>query len=300
MKKIPYAAFADCKKLKKIKWPQDLQIIDKYAFSNCGFDTFIIPDTVKEVAAGAFERMNLTSITVGKSVEKISKKFASACYDLKEIINHSQISIPLDTMKGKRNWYVEGKKVTKLEPEKTATPLYRQYKIKYILDGGKVIGEKPKTYTYRGKTQLPMKVKKKGYTFLGWFAYGDNDWECFPEYVPDKLYGKLTAEAILKKYKVESSNGRIKVSVQDKLYGTKAYKKDSDAYYFRYSENEDMSDSTVVVYTAPYGKGLSKKLKKGKTYYVEVTRYFDLYMEDSEDYEEPFCGWHCKRKITIQ
>ena len=61
-----------------------------------------------------------------------------------------------------------------------------------------------------------------------------------------------------------------------------------------------MSNATVVVFTAPYGNGLSKRLEKGKTYYVQITRYFEPYMEDSEDYEEPFCGWHCKRKIKIK
>ena len=77
---------------------------------------------------------------------------------------------------------------------------------------------------------------------------------------------------------VASSNGRIKVTVKDKSYGKKGYKKSSAAYYFRYSENKDMPNATVVVSTAPYGSGLSKKLEKGKTYYVQITRYFELYM----------------------
>ena len=82
--------------------------------------------------------------------------------------------------------------------------------------------------------------------------------------------------------------------------GKKGYDKDTDAYFYRYSENEDMSDPDIVVCTAPYGSGLSKKLKKGKTYYVEITRYLDTYMDDSEDYEEPIGGWHCKRKVVIR
>ena len=54
------------------------------------------------------------------------------------------------------------------------------------------------------------------------------------------------------------------MTVKDKSYGKTGYKKSSDAYY------------------------------------VQITRYFEPYMEDSEDYEEPFCGWHCKRKIKIE
>ena len=82
-----------------------------------------------------------------------------------------------------------------------------------------------------------------------------------------------------------SKNGKIKVTVKSPEYGKKGYDKDTDAYFYLYSENEDMSDPDIVVYTAPYGSGLSKKLKKGKTYYVEITRYLDTYMEDSENYE---------------
>lgn len=298
---ISAVSFSGCSQLKSIKWPKNVKKIEERTFENCNFKNFKIPDTVKSVGAYTFDNCSqLKVITIGKSVQKISKKFVSNCFALKKIVNNSKISIPLNTLKGKRNWYVGGKKVTKLKPGKTAKSAYQKYKIKYELDGGKVIGKKPKTYTYHQKTKLPAKAEKKGYAFLGWFISAKNDWESFPEYVTEKLYGTLTAKAIFKKYEVTSSDGRIKVTVKDETYGKKGYKKDCDAYFFRYSENKDMSNSTVVVFTAPYGKGLSEKLKKGKTYYVQITRYFELYMEDSEDYEEPFCGWHCKRKITIE
>ena len=305
MTTIPSSSFSNCKQLETFEWPQNLEKIDEYAFYGCQFEEFAIPDTVKSVAATAFEDCSrLKAITIGKSVQKISKKvskkFASGCFSLKKIVNLSKTEIPLDTLKGKRNWYVGKKKVTKLKPGKTAKSVYQKYKIKYILDGGKVRGKKPKTYRYRQKTKLPAKAKKKGHTFLGWYIYAKNDWECFPDYIPKKLYGTLKVEAIFKKYKVTSSKGRIKVTVKDGSYGKKGYKKSIDAYFYRYSENKDMSDSRVVVFTAPYGSGLSKKLKKGKSYYVQISRYFEPYMEDSEDYEEPFCGWHCKKKITIK
>lgn len=305
MTTIPAYSFASCAEIRTIEWPQNLEKIDEYAFANCQFEEFKIPDMVKTVAATAFDDCSrLKTITIGKSVRKISKKyskkFAPGCYSLKKIVNLSKTEIPLDTLKGKRNWYVGKKKVTKLKPGKTAKSVYQKYKIKYILDGGKVKGKKTKTYRYRQKTKLPAKAKKKGYTFLGWYIYAKNDWECFPEYIPPKLYGTLRAKAIFKKYTVTSSKGRIKVTVKDGSYGKRGYKKSIDAYFYRYSENKDMSDSRVVVFTAPYGNGLSKRLEKGKTYYVQITRYFEPYMEDSEDYEEPFCGWHCKRKIKIK
>lgn len=263
-----------------------------------------IPDSVKIIDKRAFAKCRkLETITIGSSAQKVSEKFAYNCYALKKIVNHSQASIPLDTMKGKRNWYTGGKKVTKLKPGKTAKCSYQKYKIKYKLDGGKIVGKKTKTYTYHQKDVLPKKVKKKGYTFIGWFISAKNDWDIFPKYVPKKLYGDLMAKALLKKYKVTSSDGRIKVTVQDASYGKKGYYKDIDAYYFRYSENEDMSGAIYegASYTAPYGKGLTKrKLEKGKTYYVQISRYIEIYFEDSEDYEDPDWGWHCKRAVTIQ
>ncbi len=301
LKSLPFGVFSNCKNLKTVEWSKDLTEIGSYAFEGCNFTDFEIPDCIQKVEDYAFYQCEkLKTISVGKSVKTITKKFVSRCYGLKKVVNHSKISIPVDTLKGKRTWYVGKKKVTKISAKKTANSVYKKYKIKYILDGGKVVGKKPKKYVYRAKTYLPKKVKKKGYAFFGWYISAKNDWEMFPEYIPEKLYGKLTAKAILKKYSVTSSDGRIKVSVKDRTYGKKGYKKDVDAYLFRYSENKDMSDSAIVVYTAPYGSGLSKKLKKGKTYYVQVARYLEMYMEDSEDYEDPIGGWHGKKKITIK
>lgn len=298
---LPYATFSQCEKLEEIEWPQNLVKIESYAFNNCQFKEFEIPDTVKRVEEKAFYTCEeLKAITVGKSVKNISKEFVSECCALKKIVNRSKIKIPLDTLEGKRSWYVGKKRVKKLKPGKTAKADYQKYKIKYVLDGGKIVGKKPKTYTYHQRKYLPSKVKKNGYVFLGWILSTKMERELFSEYIPENLYGKLTAKAILKKYKVSSKNGKIKVTVKDKNYGKKGYKADSDAYYFRYSKNRDMSDSVIVAYTAPYGNGLSEKLKKGKTYYVQIARCQKLDMEDGEDYEEPLTGWHCKRKVTIK
>ena len=301
LKEIPAVCFSTCPKLKKIEWPLNVTQINERAFEACKFENFKIPDTVEVVKENAFEGCSqLDTLVIGKAAKKISPKIVSGCYKLRKITNHSKISIPLNTMSGKRNWYVGKKKVTKLAPGKTATARFQKYKIKYDLDGGKVIGKKPAAYQYHQKQKLPQKVKKKGYAFVGWYISAKNDWELFPDYVTEKLYGPLKASAIFKKYQVTSKKGRIYVTVKDAQYGKKGYSKETDAYYFRYSENKDMSDARIYRYAAPYGDGLSPKLKKGKTYYVEITRRVDPYMEDEEDYEEPFCGWHCKRKVTIR
>ncbi len=301
MKEIPSGFFSECVKLQKVVWPSNLTKISAYAFSNCNFDKFHVPDTVKKIDQGAFYCCEkLKTITIGKSVKKVSKDFISGCYSLKRIVNHSKATISLEDMNKKRYWYVAGKKVTKLKPGKTATAKYRSYRIKYQLNGGKVKGKSPKKYTYRARTKLPKVVKKKGYTFFGWNLVEKNDWELCKYEVPAKLYGTLKAEAVLKKYKVTSDHGRIKVTVKDSQHKKKGYKKSTDRYYYRYSETKDMTNAKYVLSTAPYGKGLSGKLKKGKTYYVEASRYLELYLEDSEDLAAPSWGWLGKKKITIR
>ena len=301
MKEIPSGFFSECVKLQKVVWPSNLTKISAYAFSNCNFDKFHVPDTVKKIDQGAFYYCEkLKTITIGKSVKKVSKDFISGCYSLKRIVNHSKATISLEDMNKKRYWYVAGKKVTKLKPGKTATAKYQSYRIKYQLNGGKVKGKSPKKYTYRARTKLPKVVKKKGYTFFGWNLVAKNDWELCKYEVPAKLYGTLKAEAVLKKYKVTSDHGRIKVTVKDSQYKKKGYKKSTDRYYYRYSETKDMTNAKYVLSTAPYGKGLSGKLKKGKTYYVEASRYLELYLEDSEDLAAPSWGWLGKKKITIR
>ena len=301
MKEIPSGFFSECVKLQKVVWPSNLTKISAYAFSNCNFDKFHVPDTVKKIDQGAFYCCEkLKTITIGKSVKKVSKDFISGCYSLKRIVNHSKATISLEDMNKKRYWYVAGKKVTKLKPGKTATAKYRSYRIKYQLNGGKVKGKSPKKYTYRARTKLPKVVKKKGYAFFGWNLVAKNDWELCKYEVPAKLYGTLKAEAVLKKYKVTSDHGRIKVTVKDSQHKKKGYKKSTDRYYYRYSETKDMTNAKYVLSTAPYGKGLSGKLKKGKTYYVEASRYLELYLEDSEDLAAPSWGWLGKKKITIR
>ena len=301
MKEIPSGFFSECVKLQKVVWPSNLTKISAYAFSNCNFDKFHVPDTVKKIDQGAFYCCEkLKTITIGKSVKKVSKDFISGCYSLKRIVNHSKATISLEDMNKKRYWYVAGKKVTKLKPGKTATAKYRSYRIKYQLNGGKVKGKSPKKYTYRARTKLPKVVKKKGYTFFGWNLVAKNDWELCKYEVPAKLYGTLKAEAVLKKYKVTSDHGRLKVTVKDSQHKKKGYKKSTDRYYYRYSETKDMTNAKYVLSTAPYGKGLSGKLKKGKTYYVEASRYLELYLEDSEDLAAPSWGWLGKKKITIR
>lgn len=301
MQVIPTMICTSCHRLETIVWPENVREIGFGAFIGCKLKEVAIPDSVEKVNRYAFsDCYSLKKITIGRSVKEIPKDFIADCTSLKTVVNNSGTSVPLDTLKGRRSWYVDGKKVSSLKPGRKAKAVYQSYNITYNLDGGRIYGKRPKKHTYCSDTRLPRNVKKKGYTFVGWNISAKNDWEIFPKAIPGKLFGDIRAKAIFKKYSVTSKNGRIMVTVKSSDYGKKGYDRDTDAYFYRYSENKDMSDFDLALYTAPYGKGLSKKLKKGKTYYVEITRYLDMYMEDSEDYEEPLGGWHCKRKVVIR
>lgn len=166
MTTIPAVSFAECLKLETIEWPKKLRKIDARAFETCSFEKFKIPDTVQSVGDEVFYNCSrLKTITVGKSVRKISKNFASSCFSLKKIVNLSKTTIPLDTLMGKRNWYVGKKKVTKLKPGKTAKSVYRKYKIKYILDGGRCKGKHQKHTGIAKKQSYRQKQRKKGIPF---------------------------------------------------------------------------------------------------------------------------------------
>lgn len=298
---LPRAVFSFCKKLEKIDFPQNLKTIGAYAFSDCNSLTKItIPDSVTKIKTGAFsDCKKLTTITLGKSIQKVSPKFIKDSISVKKIVNKSSVDISLYNYKGKKIWYVGKKKTDILPAGKTARAKGKKYKIIYDTDGGKIRGKKVKSYRYSQGAALPKKVKKKGYTFFGWNIFMKRDWDMVTTKIRKDSYGTTNAYAVFKKYKVENVKGRkIKVTVKDSSYGTKGYEKEIDTYMFRYSKYKDMRDAVEVSWTYPYGDGLSSKLKKGETYYVQVG--LDPYWAWDIDPEGPASGWLLKRKVTIK
>jgi hypothetical protein len=60
-----------------------------------------------------------------------------------------------------------------------------------------------------------------------------------------------------------------------------------------------MRNYVIVKSTAPFGKGLSKKLKKGSVYYVQIAKMTD-WEDEEEDLDTPVSGWVCMRKVIIK
>ncbi len=304
LKKIEDGLFQGCDKLTEIPATECLQEIGLSSFSFChSLQNAAIPNTVKKIGSQAFWKCkNLKKLTFGSSVKKVAATYAQDCVQLRTVVNHSSISIPLNEAKGNLSWYVGKKKHKSLPPGKTATARSRKYAINYILNGGKIKGRKPKYHEYGKAAKLPSQVVRKGYTFLGWNIYGErsfDEWGLLQSRIKAESKEKLQVQAVFKKYKVTVKNQRIHVLVQDPLFGKKGYSKAHDHYGFRYSEHPDMSHSVIISKTAPYGKGMTGKLEKGKTYYVQIAAHGpDFTEEDDEDF--PLFGWVKKKKVTIK
>jgi hypothetical protein len=287
--------FENCWNIKSIVLPQKLKKIGEYVFEGCSnLNMLVIPDSVEEIGTWAFGNCErLKNLVVGKSVKKVGKNNTAVCRKLRKVENHSKISLPL-YIDSSFSWFIGKKKVKKVTPGKTVYAKGKRYLVKYLLNGGKVSGKLPKYHVFDVITKLP-KPYRKGYTFLGWKVYGNYFGDDYTNKIDAEAYGKLKATGCFKKIQVSSKNGKIFVMVRDCSYGTKGYSLKKDHFYYRYSLYNDMRESKVVYRTAPYGKGLSVKLIKGKTYYIQIAE-----MDGFEEYNNGFDKWILKRKVKVK
>lgn len=301
LKKTERALCANCINLSAIHWPQKLQVIGYASFSGCNsLQTVKIPDAVKRIESYAFSSCeNLQILMFGTSVEKVAKSYAKNSIALRKVVNYSDISIPLVTSKGNLIWRLDGQRVEVLPPKKTARAEAKKYLIQYKLKGGKIKGRRINKHEYGKAMKLPS-LYRKGYRFLGWHIYYNKDWHYYQMEIKPNANGKIVAEAVFKQIKISAENQRIQVMVKDPDYGKRNYLKEMDNYYFRYSENPDMSNSTWVFSTTPYGKGISKKLKKGRVYYVQIAERTLGFEEEDDDMWNPTLGWLIKKKIRMK
>ena len=293
--------FAGLTEVKEITLPTTLQVIGYASFTGCNsLQTVKIPDAVKRIESYAFSSCkNLQILMFGSSVEKVAKSYAKNSIALRKVVNYSNISIPLVTAKENLIWRIDGQRVEVLPPKKTARAEAKKYLIQYKLKGGKIKGKRINKHEYGKAMKLPS-LYRKGYRFLGWHIYYNKDWHYYQMEIKPNANGKIVAEAVFKQIKISAENQRIQVMVKDPNYGKRNYLKEMDNYYFRYSENPDMSNSTWVFSTTPYGKGISKKLKKGRVYYVQIAERTLGFEEEDDDMWNPTLGWLIKKKIRMK
>lgn len=79
--------FEDCFNLEKVLLPSDLDIISDLAFCNTAITHFVIPDSVKEIGASAFENCSsLESVTISEDVVMIREGAFYGCCSLTSVI----------------------------------------------------------------------------------------------------------------------------------------------------------------------------------------------------------------------
>lgn len=256
--------------IKKLRIPDSVKKIGKGAFAVCtDLKSVRLPEGMEYIGANAFrDCFSLTKITIPSTVTWIGGKAFASCYRMKSFENLSNQNYMLEQAKGKITWRVGKKKVTVVSAGQTATSTGRMYKITYVLNGGKLVGKKKTSYRFWEKVKLP-KAKKKGYVFLGW-----SEWDNSESILDGTTWGNLKLHAVFKKISIKKTAGRkIKVSVKPtytRLVVQYSTQKNFDAKGY-WTEDHGF-ESTVGRYTTDgetlSGKVVTKKLKKGKTYYL--------------------------------
>ena len=88
LKTIGYEMFARCFQLSNIEIPSSVEVIDDYAFAQCGMlKSIIIPDNVTKIGIGAFQSCyGATELSIGNSVNEINDYAFASCSTLKSIV----------------------------------------------------------------------------------------------------------------------------------------------------------------------------------------------------------------------
>lgn len=81
------ATFAKCTSLKTIQLPDNLEVIETYAFNGCSaLETISIPDSVTEIKDDAFLQCTaLKAVSFGKNLQIIGRKAFYECTDLESV-----------------------------------------------------------------------------------------------------------------------------------------------------------------------------------------------------------------------
>lgn len=286
-------AFKECEALQQLDLPESLIEIGKNCFSACsGLRQIILPDSVRVVRAGAFDECyDLEEMVLSASLDKWAKPQWNTSA-LKKIINRSAHIWKLGSVRGKKIWYVNGKKTEKIQTGETAVAKGKRYSIDYRLQGGRLVGEMPETYEYGEICRIPATVAKEGYFCTGWCD--EKHRVCM--FYPDAMYlgkydsGNLVLTPLLIQYRVECAPRRgIKITLWDRgLPIVQEY------YEIRYSEQEDMTGAKTKIMD---GKSMVLgNLTEGKRYYVEFRWGSN---EGNEGEREPLSPWMGKKSVSV-
>lgn len=95
---IKKAAFKNTEMLTEINLPDNICLIEEYAFYNSSIKNIRLPETLEQIDNYAFAMSNLESITVPDKVTKLGKGAFNSCYKLTEaVLPESITAIPDET-----------------------------------------------------------------------------------------------------------------------------------------------------------------------------------------------------------
>lgn len=83
---IKKAAFEGTEILAEISLPDNIRLIEKYAFYDSGIKNIHLPENLEQIGNYAFAMSNLESITVPDKVAELGVKIFSGCYKLTEVV----------------------------------------------------------------------------------------------------------------------------------------------------------------------------------------------------------------------
>lgn len=257
------------------------------AFANCQIDSLSIPASITTVEAGAFE---------GASVGKIRNE--SVSLSLANFPKSFDLVTPYDSVAAGE--YAAGGYTGNLD--------YPKLKIDYRLDGGKNVSN-PEYYIIGSEVTLQPAVKD-GYTFEGWYTnpnLGDKSKiDVITKADPDEdiiLFAKWTKSTVNdtvvdnqdqnRNQTQISAAGRPKIRAKN-VKGKKLSVRISGTakcFELQYGTSKKFKKAKKVILTK---KSYTKKLKKGKTYYVRVRGY------NLKNGKKLYSAWSNVKKVKIK
>lgn len=258
------------------------------AFANCQLDSLSIPASITTVEEGAFE---------GASVGKIRNE--SVSLSLANFPKSFDLVTPYDSVAAGE--YAAGGYTGSLD--------YPKLKIDYRLDGGKNAGSNPEYYIIGSEVTLQPAVKD-GYTFEGWYTnpnLGDKSKiDVITKADPDEdiiLFAKWTKSTVndtVVDNKDQNRNqtqisaaGRPKIRAKN-VKGKKlsvTISGSAKCFELQYGTSKKFKKAKKVILTK---KSYTKKLKKGKTYYVRVRGY------NLKNGKKLYSAWSNVKKVKIK
>lgn len=258
------------------------------AFANCKLDSLSIPASITTVEAGAFE---------GATVGKIRNE--SVSLSLANFPKSFDLVTPYNSTAAKE--YAAGGYTGNLD--------YPKLQIDYRLDGGKNADSNPEYYIIGSEVTLQPAVKD-GYTFEGWYTnpnLGDKSKiDVITKADPDEdiiLFAKWTKSTVNdtvvdnqdhnRNQTQISAAGRPKITAKN-VKGKKLSVRISGTakcFELQYGTSKKFKKTKKVILTK---KSYTKKLKKGKTYYVKVRGY------NLKNGKKLYSAWSNVRKVKIK